>query len=467
MAIQKKIDKSAKMGSEPIPKLLASMGLPAMLSMMVLALYNIVDSIFVANIEEKALTAVGFAFPLQLIMIAFIIGSGVGISSLISRQLGANKNEQAGDTASAGLRIALFNYSVFLIIGLFFVDDFIGYYTDDPVMFDYGTTYTKIVMCFSGFFAFDIVLQKILQATGNMVYPMLCSLTGVVVNLILDPILIFGLLGAPKMGIEGAAVATVTGQALAFALGVFLIITKEHEVKIKILHYKLKLKTIIDIYKVGLPSIIMQFIASLMILFINGIIAKEATAVAVLMIYFRVQSFIFMPVFGLVQGAMPIEGYNYGAGNKYRLLKTYKVALITACTITGLGMLPFQVLPDLILKMFNADSEMISIGVPALRTISLAFLPAACGIMTSTVFQATGHGGYSLTASILRQVVGIIPLAYVLYHWQGLSAMWFAFPIAEIIGLAFSVTMMSRLYIKKIKHLKPIACDNNVPGENI
>ena len=272
-------------------------------------------------------------------------------------------------------------------------------------------------------------------------------------NLILDPILIFGLLGAPEMGIAGAAAATVTGQGVAFCVAMFMIFKKEHDVKIKLRGFRIDWGIVKDIYGVGFPSIIMQSIGSVMLLGYNAILAASATAVAVLGVYFKLQSFIFMPAFGLNQGAMPIMGYNFGARNRKRLMLVYKDALITAIVIMAIGTIVFQVFPEVFLKMFSADEAMMEMGVPALRIISLCFLPAAFGIITSTLFQGTGHGVYSLLGSLIRQLIGILPLAYILYHMAGVAASWASFPLAEILGVIYSAVMLRVLYKKEIKNL--------------
>lgn len=453
MTRKENIAGAEKMGTGPIPKLLTSMALPAIFSMSINALYNIVDSIFVAKISQDALTAVSFVMPMQFVMIAFSVGSGVGVNSLISRKLGAQKKEEADSAASASVRIAYFNYILFLLIGLFVTVPFMNHYTSDPVLLGYGISYMRIVMCFGIFLSLEIMLEKIMQATGDMISPMICSLSGALTNIILDPILIFGLFGAPRLEVRGAAIATVIGQVVSFLVAVFILIKKDHAVKIKLLGYKMKFKVFAEIYKVGFPSIIMQIIASVMLIGFNTILAAETTAVAVLGIYFKLQSFIFMPVFGLNQGAMPLMGYNYGAKNKVRLIKTFKLALFAAFVIMTLGTLMFQLIPDLLLRLFNAGEEMLRIGIPALRIISICFIPAAFGIITATFFQGTGHGFYSLLASLIRQLLGILPLAFILYRLKGVTGAWFAFPLAEVLGFTFSAIMLYRLYKKEIKDL--------------
>ena len=442
-----------KMGTAPVGKLLASMAWPAILSMLISALYNVVDSIFVAMISQKALTAVSLVMPVQMLITALAVGSGVGVNSLIARRLGAKRFEEADKAASTSVRIAVFNYIIFLIVGLFLTVPFMNAYTSDSEIFEGGVTYMRIVTCASLFIMVEISLEKVLQSTGNMLAPMLTSLTGAITNIILDPILIFGLLGAPKMGIAGAAVATVAGQALAMTVALFVVLTREHAVKVRLIRFKMDWHVVKDIYAVGFPSIIMQAIGSVMLLGYNAILAASATAVAVLGIYFKLQSFIFMPVFGLNQGAMPIMGYNFGARNRHRLMRTYQLGLITAIIIMAIGTLLFQLFPQVFLLMFNADSEMLEMGVPALRLISICFLPAAFGIMTSTLFQGTGHGIYSLFASLIRQLIGILPLAYILYNLAGVTASWMSFPLAEIIGLIYSALMFRHLYNKEIRNL--------------
>ncbi len=455
MEVKKENEKHVnKMGTMPIGKLLSSMAWPAILSMTINALYNIVDSIFVAMINEDALTAVSLILPIQMLMISLAVGSGVGVNSLIARRLGARKFDDANKAASISLRIAFFNYILFAIFGVFFATPFIKAYSDNPYIVENGISYLKIITIFSVFIMFQIIFEKVLQATGNMIAPMLISLSGAITNIILDPILIFGLLGFPKLGVAGAAIATVIGQAFAMFIAVIIVFRKEHQVKIQLKGFKMDWSIVKDIYIVGLPSIIMQSVASVMLIGYNAILATvSTTAVAVLGCYNKLQSFVFMPVFGLNQGAMPIMGYNFGAKDKHRLMETYKKALLVAIIVMALGTMLFQLIPVQLLKLFSASDEMIAMGVPALRLISLCFLPAAFGIINATFFQGTGHGVYSLVASILRQLVGILPIAYILVKYAGISISWASFPLAEIIGLIYSLVMMKILYNKEIKNL--------------
>lgn len=444
-----------KMGTMPVRKLLMSMAWPAILSMTINAMYNVVDSIFVSRIGEDALTAVSLVNPIQMMIIAISVGSGVGINSLIARRLGAKNQEAADKAASTSIRIGLFNYLIFFVIGVFFAKPFIsGYAEEGTFIFESACQYLQIVCIGSLFLNIQVVLEKVLQSTGNMVAPMKCSLTGAIVNVILDPILIFGLFGMPQMGVAGAALATIIGQMCGMIMGVSIVLRGEHLVNIKIRGFKMDWKIVADIYKVGLPSIVMQSIASVMIIFYNMIlVAYSTTAVAVLGVYFRIQSFVFMPVFGLNQGAMPILGYNYGAKNKDRLMKTYKEAFKVALIVMAAGTLLFQAIPAQLLLIFAASEEMLRIGVPALRLISLCFIPAAFGIITGTLFQGTGHGVLSLYASVIRQLVGILPLAYLLIKIGGVTLSWLAFPLAEILGLIYSAIMLRWLYKKEISKL--------------
>lgn len=448
-----KLTESDKMGTAPIGRLLASMAWPAILSMTINALYNVVDSMFVAMVSQKALTAVSLVMPLQMMLIAFAVGSGIGVNSLIARRLGAKRIEDADKAASTSVFIGAANSILFAFVGLFLAEPFMRLYTDDPVIFEGGVTYLKIITMVSVFSMIEIQLEKVLQATGNMVAPMVISLSGAITNLILDPILIFGLFGMPKMGIAGAATATVTGQFVAFCVAVYMILTKEHDVKITLKGFEPEWETIRDIYSVGLPSIVMQSIASVMHLGYNGIISASATAVAVLGVYFKLQSFVFMPIFGINQGVMPIMGYNFGARNRKRLMSAYKHALAAAFVIMAVGLAVFQLFPETLLKIFSAEGEMMEMGVPALRLISLCFLPAAFGIMTATLFQGTGHGVYSLIGSVIRQLLGILPLAYVIHSMFGINASWASFPLAEILGLIYSAIMLNHIYKKEIKTL--------------
>lgn len=367
------------------------MAWPAILSMTINALYNVVDSIFVSRVSEDALTAVSIVNPVQMMIIALAVGSGVGINSLIARRLGAKNQEEADKAASTSIRIGLFNYLVFFNHRCFFDKAFVSGYADEgSYIYESACQYLAIVCIGSLFTNIEIVLEKVLQSTGNMVAPMICSLTGAIVNVILDPILIFGYFGLPRMEVAGAALATVTGQFFSMIVAIIIIVRGEHLVNIRFRGFKIDWKVVKDIYKVGFPSIVMQSIASVMVIFYNMIlVAYSTTAVAVLGIYFKVQSFVFMPVFGLQSGSYAYNGLQLRREKHERLMKTYKEAFKVAVIVMALGTLLFQLCPELILKMFDASSDMLAIGVPALRLISICFIPAAFGIITGTLFQGT------------------------------------------------------------------------------
>lgn len=446
------IVKENKMGTQPVGKLLLSMSLPAMFSMLVQSLYNVIDSIFVAQLGENALRSVSLVFPVQIMIIAIGVGTGVGINSVISRRLGERRIQEANDSATHGIILALFSSIIFALFGLFFSKGFFTLFTDEIDIIAMGTQYIWVVTVFSFGIFIQIACEKILQATGNMIYPMLFQLTGALTNIIFDPILIFGLFGLPKLGVLGAALATVLGQMVAMLFSIIVLFKKTHEVKVHFKGFRLQWNIIKGIYAVGLPAIIMQSIGSILIMGLNGILSQlSGIAVSVLGIYFKLQSFVFMPVFGLTQGAMPIMGYNYGAKNKDRLLQCAKLSSYIAIGIMAIGTAIFQLFPTTLLRMFNASEEMLTIGVIALRVISLAFIPAAIGIITSTLFQAIGHGIKSLIVSVLRQLVLVLPVAWLLAHYVGLNAVWYSFPFAEIFSLIASTLFFINVYHKQIK----------------
>ena len=444
-----------KMGSMPVLKLIFSMSIPAMFSMLIQSLYNVVDSIFVAQIGEEALTAVSLAFPVQMLLIAVGVGTGVGINSLVSRRLGEKQQEEANHAATHGIILAVASWVLFALFGLFFAELFFHNFTENAVVSQMGIVYTKIVtICSFGIFI-EVNIEKTLQATGNMIYPMVFQLIGAVTNIILDPIMIFGLLGFPAMGVAGAALATVLGQIFAMLFSIYIAFAKSHQVHISFKNFKLRMKTIKDIYSVGFPAIIMQAIGSVLIVGLNKIlISFSEAAVAVLGVYYKLQSFIFMPVFGLTQGIMPIMGYNYGAKNKKRLMQALKYGCIIASCIMFLGMLLFLLFPKALLMLFNASPAMLEAGIPALRIICTCFVPAAFGILFSTLFQAVGMGGKSLLISVLRQLVVILPCAY-LFSRIGLNYTWLAFPTAEIVSFLASLLIFSVLYRRHLKNLSP------------
>lgn len=445
-----------KMGVMPVNKLLLNMSLPMMLSMLVQALYNIVDSIFVSRVSENALTAVSLAFPIQTLMIALGTGTGVGINALLAKQLGEKNYKQVNKTAMNGSFLAVLCYVIFLIIGIVAVRPFYASQVkaEDAEILVMGVEYLSIV-CIGSFGLYaQLIGEKLLQATGLTVYSMISQVLGAVTNIILDPILIFGLCGMPKMGVAGAALATVIGQIIGGAFSIYFNIRKNHEITFSIKGFRPDGGTIGRIYKVGLPSIIMQSIGSIMTYGMNLIlIGFSSTAAAVFGVYFKLQSFFFMPVFGLNNGMVPIVAFNYGAGKRKRLVKTIKLSMGYAFLLLFLGFLVFECAPATLLGLFDASEDMITIGVPALRTIGIHFLVAWYCIIAGSVFQALGNGVYSLVVSVARQLVVLLPAAYILAKLGGLHAVWWSFPIAEIMSFMVSTFFLIAIYRKVISKI--------------
>lgn len=445
-----------KMGEMSINRLIFSMSWPAVLSMFIQAFYNVVDSFFVSLISEEALAAVTYIFPVQMLLIAVGVGTGVGINSLISRRLGARMYDEADMAASHGYRLSFINWIFFAMIGLFLSAPIMNLMSDTPYVVDNGISYMMIISIGSIFLLVEVSTEKILQATGNMMIPMICGIVGAVTNIVLDPVLIFGIGPFPEMGVAGAAVATVAGQFLSMCLGQIVLFKGKHPVKVKLFGWKFNKRIVKDIYAVGAPAILMQSIASIMQFGMNIILgAMSETAVAVMGVYGRLQSFIFMPVFGLNQGVLPIMGFNYGAKNRKRLMETFKKGFFVAFIIMGVGLVIFQLFPRELLSIFNSQNsqDMFDIGISALRTISLCFLPASFGIMASSIFQATGHGFLSLWGSLLRQLVGILPLAWLFSVVGGLDLVWYSFPLAELIGVVYFAFALKHLYKNEIRRL--------------
>lgn len=440
-----------KMGYLPIPKLLFGMSIPMMISMLVQALYNIVDSIFVSKISENALTAVSMAFPVQNLMIAVAVGTAVGVNALLSRSLGEKRFEQANLAAENGLFLGFISYLIFAVLGVFGSRLFYISQTSDPELITYGTQYVATVTIFSFGLFMAIVNERLLQSTGLSMYSMYAQTLGAVVNIVLDPILIFGLFGFPRLEVLGAAVATVVGQFCGMSLALFFNLRKNKEIHLGMKGFRPDIRSIKMIYEVGVPSIIMQSIGSVMVFGMNKILMLfTSTAVSVFGVYFKLQSFIFMPVFGLNNGMVPIIAYNYGARRKKRILQTAWLSVGTAVAIMLLGLLVFQVLTPQLLGIFDASPAMLDIGVPALRVISLSFLFAGYCIVIGSVFQALGNGVYSLLVSVFRQLLVILPLAYTFAKLWGLAAVWWAIPLAEIVSVIMTTVLFLRIYRKKI-----------------
>lgn len=435
-----------KMGSMPINKLIITVSLPMMISMLVQALYNIVDSIFVAKLSEDALTSVSLAYSMQQLMIAVSTGTGVGINALLSKHLGMKDEDGANRVASCGVVLAFFSYILFLFVGIFGSRGFMLMQNTDPEIVKGGVTYLRIVLIGSfGLFA-QILMERLVQSTGKTMIAMITQTLGAVVNIIFDPILIFGLFGFPKLGIAGAAIATVAGQITAAVLGIILNQLYNKEIKLDLIKYRPDFDTIFKIYAIGLPSIIMQSISSLMVVIMNKILfIFSSTAQAVFGVYFKLQSFIFMPLFGLNNGVVPIIAYNYGAQKRKRLKKTVVVGCIYAVAIMLIGTVVMELFPRELLSMFEASEEMITIGVPALRIISLSFMFAGFCVTVGSVFQALGNGMYSMTVSVARQLCVLLPVAYLMSLTGSLDMVWLSFPIAEIVSVLLSLYFYKRI----------------------
>lgn len=443
-----------KMGVMPVNQLLISMSLPMMISMLVQALYNIVDSIFVSRIDENALTAVSLAFPIQSLMIAVGAGTGVGVNALLSKSLGEKDFEKANKTAVNGVFLAGMSFLVFLLIGILAVKPFYRSQTNEAQILAYGNQYLTIVCCCSfGLYA-QFIFERLLQSTGKTVYTMITQGLGAVINIILDPIFIFGYFGVPRMGVAGAAIATVIGQILAGTVGFVVNQKKNKEISLDFKGFRPDKKIIRQIYQVGVPSIIMQSIGSVMTYGMNRILMTfTSTAAAVFGVYFKLQSFVFMPVFGLNNGMVPIVAFNYGAGNRDRVIKTMKYSIAYAVALMMIGFAVFQVFPAQLFSLFDASETMLSIGVPALRIISISFLFAGFCIVSGSVFQALGNGVYSMVVSIARQLVVLLPVAYLLSLTGNVNYVWWAFPIAELMSLSMTVYFLIRIYHGVIKHV--------------
>lgn len=444
-----------KMGTMPVRRLVLSMSLPMMIAMLVQALYNVVDSYFVAKLSENALTAVGMVFPFQNLMIAVGVGTGVGVNAFLSRSLGEKNYDAANRAAENGVFLAVLSTLVFTVAGLTLAHPFIAVQTDIPDIVSSGTAYMRICGGLSFGLFLEIMFERLLQATGRTFYTMLTQGTGAIINIIMDPVLIFGLGPFPRMEVAGAAAATVLGQIVAAVLAVLFNLTCNHDIHPTLRGFRPNGPVIRNIYSVGAPSIILNSIGSVMTFGMNQILfAFSSTAVAVFNVYFKLQSFVFMPVFGLNNGTVPIIAYNYGAGKPDRIMGTIKLAAVYATTIMLCGFAVFQLMPDKLLMIFSASDTMLSIGIPALRIISISFLFAGCSIVCTSLFQALGHGMLSLWISVFRQLVVLLPVAFIFARIGGLHTVWFAFPIAEAFAIIFSGVFLVHVYRKEIIPLK-------------
>lgn len=435
-----------KMGIMPVNRLLLTMSVPMMVSMLVQALYNIVDSIFVSRIEEEALTAVSLVFPMQTIMIAVGAGTGIGVNALLSKRLGEKRFEDANKTANISIVIAFCEYLVFMLIGVIASEFFFAVQTDEARIIGYGKSYMSICLTMSfGLFG-QFCFEKLLQSTGRTFHTMITQACGAIINIIMDPILIFGMFGFPEMGIAGAAVATVAGQIFAMLLALLFNLKMNREIKLGFRYMKPEAAIVREIFAVGIPSILMQSISSVMVFLFNKILLGfSSTAAAVLGVYFKLQSFVFMPVFGLNNGVIPIVAYNYGAGHKDRILKTMRLGMMYAVGIMAIGTLLAEVIPGPMLRLFDASDTMLEIGIPALRIICTCFVFAGFSIVAAGTFQALGKSIYSLVVSLIRQMGVLIPVAYALSLTGKLELVWLAFPIAEIAAIFVTLFMLRHM----------------------
>ena len=443
-----------KMGVMPVGRLLFGMSAPMMISMLVQALYNIVDSIFVAMLSEEALTAVSLAFPLQNLMIAFGIGTGVGVSALASRHLGEKNPDRASAVAVNGIFLNAVTAVFFALLLGVLTKPFFYALTEDAAIRSYGITYTRIVglLCIGMFM--QVMMERLLQSTGMTTLSMISQMVGAVINIIMDPMLIFGIGPFPELGIAGAATATIFGQIAGSFLALFFNLKYNKELTISFTKYRISGEIIRNIYSIGIPSIVMAAIGSVMNYGLNKILLVfSSTAAAVFGVYFKLQSFVFMPVFGLNNGLVPIVGYNYGAAKPERITRAIRLAVISAVCIMAAGTVIFQIFPAALLALFSASYEMTEMGVVALRIISLHFMIAGFSIVCSSVFQALGHGFISMMVSISRQILVLLPIAFILARIGGLNAVWWSFPIAELFAAIVCAVFLRKIYVEKIRPL--------------
>ena len=442
-----------KMGTMPEGRLIITMSFPIMLSMLVQALYNIVDSAFVARISEDALTAVSLAFPVQLLMIAVATGTGVGVNALLSRRLGQKKQEEANAVAANGVFLSVCFWMVFAVLGLLFGRAFIALFTDIPAVIEMGTSYVTVVTVASCGVFLLFVAERLMQATGNTVYHMVTQLIGAVLNCILDPIMIFGLFGCPALGTTGAALATVLSQIIAMSIGFFINVKFNHDVRLHLRGFRPDGRILGEIVRIGLPAAVQQSLLSVLTVGLNRILMPfSQTAVSFYGVYYKLQNFLFMPVYGLNNALIPMIGYNYGAKNRRRIERITRYALYLAVGIMAAGTILFELIPVPLLRLFDASNAMLALGVPAIRIISVSFCFAGTSVILSGCMQGLGRGSESLWVALLRQLIVILPAAVALSHIS-LTAVWFAFPLAEAVGLAAAL-LLHRHVVRRL--LEPL-----------
>lgn len=449
-------NKSERLGTEPILSLLFKLSIPSIIAMAIQALYNVVDSIYVGHLSKEALSALSLAYPIQLVLIAIAVGTGVGTSTYISRQLGKGNKEKAEKAAESILQITLIYGVIFALIGFLFSDKLIALFTDNSLLIQMGEEYIRIILIGSLALFIPMVGNNILRGEGNTFLPMITMLIGSVINIILDPFLIFGIWFFPKLGVGGAALATVISRLISGSFLLFILFSNKNELKINVRNINFDQNMLKPVYAVALPSMLMQLLASVMIAGINKWVLApvSTTAIAVAGIYFRLQSFVFMPVFGLNQGYMPLVGYNYGHQNPQRMAKTIKLTFLTAFTFTTAGFLLFQIFPAQLIMMFNNDPQLVEMGTTALKRISLAFPIIGPSIIIASTFQALGRGLPSLILSITRQLVFLLPLMYIFSIYSNLDSVWYAIPIAETLGAAIGALWLTSYLKQTLKQIQ-------------
>ena len=441
-----------KMAVRPVFPLLMSMAIPPMISMLIQSLYNIVDSMFVAKIGEDALTAVSLAFPVQTLIVACSVGIGVGVNSYISRSLGREDQQGADSAVAHGLLMAAFVSVLFVLAGQFLLEPFFRMFSSDPLILSEAIAYTQICLTFCAGCFIHICIEKVFQSTGSMIFPMLLQALGAITNIILDPIMIFGLFGFPAMGVKGAAVATVIGQHTAMLASLLVFLLGKFAVRLDLRNFRFSWKMIRDIATIAVPNSCMNALGSVLVMGLDSIlIGFSNTAVSLFGIYYKLQTFVFMPASGLTQGAMPIMGFSYGAGNGKRLQHTLSISLRVCFIIMAMGCLLFMAAPAWLLSLFGASEEMLTMGIPALRIISVSFLPATIGFILPTMFQSMGQGAYSLIVFLLRQLVITLPMAAILSGPFGLTGIWVSFILAESVAAAVAL-----LLYRKLRHSDPV-----------
>lgn len=441
------MEKKNPMGYKPIFPLLISMAFPPMISMLIQSLYNIIDSIFVAQLGESALTAVSLIFPLQNLSLAFSCGIGIAMNALIARHLGANNDEKASYVASQGIVMSLLHSLIFVGIGLFLIGPFLSLFTQDREVMNYGLQYGTIVITLTFGSFIHLAVEKMFQACGNMLVPMVMQIIGALVNIVLDPILIFGYFGFPELGVIGAALATIIGQMTACLISIYLFSKHNEHIHLSFRHFKIDFETFKNLYSIAIPSGVMMCLPSVLVSILNGMLATiSQTAVAFFGVYFKLQTFIYMPSNGVIQGMRPIMSYNYGAKEKERMDQTLKVSGYSIFSILTLGTLLFFIFPEFILSMFNANQSMLNIGVTGLRVLSLSFILSTFGILMSGVFESLGKGTHSLMISLLRQFIIIVPLSFVFISTIGLNGVWITFPISELIASIVAFILYKKVY---------------------